>query len=372
MSQNVNQNINKKKPTEIKYSFSRYTKAPKTVLKNMGDTSYLNAVLQLIGNIRNIASFFLNPKNQTKIYGDISHKPLSFVICRLFQHLYPYPEKNIIELYEPNSLLDVLGILNVVYKSRKTRNPNDLIIFILNTLHNELNDLKNNNIQHLDPDKFKRDNVIDCEIANFRNYNNSIISNNFNWFELKETKCDICSLSLFNFYSYNTFELDILGTYNYMNSSDILTFYDCLSYHEKVPKNQNLFCKRCRKYNRMSSYSKIFLTSYILIFSLNRGDIVKNNIINIQFKIEEKINLTFFLEKKEFQSQYELIGITSITQENNKLKYVSFCKSPVDNNWYLYNDEKVDQINFSYIMQFHNDRRQYIPCILSYKAMANK
>jgi ubiquitin C-terminal hydrolase len=339
----------------------------------LGDTSYLNSVLQLIGNIRNIASFFLNPKNQPNIYGNIKKKPLSFVICRLFQHFYPYPEKNEIEKYEPNSLLNVLGILNVIYKSKKTRNPNDLIIFILNTLHNELNELKDNNMNHLYPDKYNRNNVVECEISNFRNFNNSIISNNFNWFEIKETKCNVCGQGIYNFHNFNTFELDFLGTYNCMNKDSGITFTECLNYHEKFPKTQNLFCKRCGKYNQMSSYSKIFVTSHMLIFSLNRGDFEKDNLINIPFIIEEKLNLIFFLEKKEFPNLYELWGIVSITKDNNKFKYVSFCKSPIDFNWYLYDDDKnAQKIDLIDIIELHNNKRKFIPCLLSYKILSGK
>ena len=43
---------------EEKYSFSRYKNAIKTGLENLGDTSYLNAVLFALANIRNLSSFF--------------------------------------------------------------------------------------------------------------------------------------------------------------------------------------------------------------------------------------------------------------------------------------------------------------------------
>ena len=58
-NQNMNQNINLQP-----YSFARYKMAAKTGLKNLGDTSYFNSVLQMLGSVRNLSSYFLNPKNQ--------------------------------------------------------------------------------------------------------------------------------------------------------------------------------------------------------------------------------------------------------------------------------------------------------------------
>ena len=47
--------------------------------------------------------------------------------------------------------------------------------------------------------------------------------------------------------------------------------------------------------------------------------------------------------------------------------YISFCRSPVDNQWYLYNNENVEQKNINQIINLHNDQKQYIPCALIYK-----
>ena len=133
-----------------KNSFSnRYTKATTTGLKNLGNTSYLNAVLQLLGSIHDFASFFTNPKKQKFFSDNLSSLPFSFIIYRLFLHLYPYPEKEQREIYKPDSLHKHLGEINVVYKSLKERNPNDLIIFILDTLHKELNHSQNQQKKNL-------------------------------------------------------------------------------------------------------------------------------------------------------------------------------------------------------------------------------
>ena len=348
-----------------KYSFSRYTKAPKTGLINLGNTSYLNAVLQLLGSIKNIASSFLNPETKDLIYKDIKKYPLSFVIQRLFLHLYPYPEIKDRQIYKPDSILLILGALNVVYKSKNRRNPNDLISFILNTIHSELIQIKED-MQTLNPDIYDRKKVINCGIINYNKNNNSIISNYLNWFEIKESKCPTCK-TIFSFNTFNVFELDILETFKYRQNNPI-TINDCLKYYEK-PKKTNIVCKKCGK-NKISNFPKILSSSHFLIFSLNRGDFDKN-LIDIPFTIEDKIDLTPFTEGAI--KSYELNGIVSITKDKEgKDIYVSFCRSPVDNQWYLYNDEKVQEIQLDQIINGHNNNKQYIPCILVYKQHSTK
>ena len=364
-----NKIIDGEKNKGAKYSFSRYTKEPMTGLTNLGDTSYLNAILRLIASIRNIASYFLNPKNQKNIYKDIKIYRLSFVFCRLFIHLYPFPEKKEREIYTPDNFLKALGYLNVAFKSMKKRNPNELLIFLLNELHNELNQLKNIKIDNIPNQNINnRNSVISNEINKFIKTNNSIISNNLNWFEVKESQCTKCNQSTYNFYSFNVFELDIYGTYQYKSSP--INLIDCLNYY-KIPKKQKLFCNKCKNYEEILNSLNIYLTSKTVIFSLNRGDLDKNNLLKIDFNIQEKLDLTFFIEKIQSPPQYELNGIVSIAKEKNNYIYICCYKSPIDHQWYLLQNEKIYRIELNDIINCHNTKRKFIPCILYYKEFAS-
>ena len=106
---NPAQNPNPNQPNKVPFTFSRYKKAALTGLKNLGDTSYLNSVLQLLGTIRDLARYFVNPTNEKFFVDNINNASLSFVIYRLFTHFYPYPEKNQREIYTPDTLLQVLS-----------------------------------------------------------------------------------------------------------------------------------------------------------------------------------------------------------------------------------------------------------------------
>lgn len=184
-------------------SFSRYTKAAKTILINQGDTSYFNAVLQFIGSIRNLASFFLNPENSQNIYNNLITISVSFVIQKLFLHLYPFPEKEENEIYSAISILKVLGTLNNIYKDTKKKNPNVLIRFILDILDKELNKPQQN-FKKLTADIHVKNNIIECRIRNYTNLYSSIISKilfSFNFPRKKRVNLFKCP----NFYFKYTF-----------------------------------------------------------------------------------------------------------------------------------------------------------------------
>ena len=352
------------------YSFSRYTKAIKTGLKTIGDTSYLNAVLFCLGNIRNLASFFLNPKNQNYINNQIGNMPISYVFERLLIHFYPYPEKENKEIYEPSSLLSVLSKFNIIYNSFQRRNPNDLIIFILNTLNKELNQAKND-VLHLNINIYDKHNVIKNGIKKFKMTEDSIISKNFNWFEIKESKCTQCNNTEFEFQTFNTLSLELEKSYlNIQNQKNFLSIYDCLDYYNTT-FHKKFFCKKCNNFFEMPLNTRIYCSPNNFIFLLDRGiDFTNNNkLLSIPFQISEKIELGNFIENEKSPKRYELIGLVSIDIKSESRPYLSFCMSPVDKNWYCYNSENSNQIDIMEIIERHNNFKELIPCILIYKTI---
>ena len=194
---------------DIKTFLDRYTKDPRTPLdewsestQTKNNTSYLNAVLQLIGHIPNLAFYFLNPENKKYIESHIKKNPLSFVTERLFIHLYPYPEKVNYEVYNTHTYLKILGALNLLYNTDRTqmKNPNDLISFILDTLDKEINGGKINS-----PISYNKSDPNEAMKAGYDNYSKNIISKNLNWFQLSEAMCQACKYLMYKVTSFNTF-----------------------------------------------------------------------------------------------------------------------------------------------------------------------
>ena len=343
-------------------NFSRYTKAALTGLKNLGNTSYLNSVLQLICNVKSFASHFLNPKNGEFYKNNVNKYLLSYVIHRLNTHIYPYPETNIKEIYKPDSVLQILGNYNLVYGDYKEKNPNELIVFILDKLHEELNTQKNKKVNEIQNDNIISDKsaVVNLGINNFMSNNNSIITTCFTWFELKETMCRTCNKYFYSFHNFPTFELNLIDCAKAQKIQDI-KIENCLDFYSTL-KIKNSFCKNCNNYNQISILNTIYSSPNYFIFLL---DLKEEN--NIKFILEQNINLNKFIENKNVPLNFELNGIVFF--DKKKKRYNTLCVSPVDQNWYLYDDEIVlpyDLNNF--IIMFNNDvNKIYQPYILLYK-----
>jgi len=379
-----NNNINNSNPNEnqlikennfnnnnIPYSFSRYKKASKTGLKNLGNTSYLNSVLQILCYIRSFASYFLNPKNGEEFKNKVSDYKVSYVFHRLCTHIFPYPEKDNIEIYEPDTLLKVLSLYNVTYKDYKEKNPNDLIVFILYKLHEELNSLKmydsskyisNSTSTMIFNDK---DASVKNGIKKFTQVNNSIISNYFTWFEIKESQCLKCSKKIYNLQNFSTFQLNIFDLIKYKKQKYI-KIEDCLELYIS-PKKKNNVCRFCNSYNNIITTTNIYSAPNIFIFLLDYTNYIDNN--DFSFVLERKINLGKYIENKNGPTNFILNGI--VYWDKNKNKYQAFSASPIDKNWYLCDDENVISTDVNNFINIFNKNLCYKPFILVYHYLNN-
>jgi ubiquitin C-terminal hydrolase len=334
-------------------------------LQNLGNTSYLNSVLQFICSIRQVASYFVNPKNGNFFEKNVDKYPLSYVMHRLCFHLYPYPELNYREIYKPDSIMQILGLYNVIYQDYGEKNPNEFILFLLNKLHEELNAIKIKNESNVNFDKIKDDKnaIINNGMKNFINNNNSIISNYFVWFEIKNIHCIKCSKDIYSFNNFPTFELNIIEIAKVKNIQNV-KIEDCLEFYE-LNKLQKTFCSSCKNYEQLTSRNKIYSSPNFFLFLL---DLKENK--NINFIIEPRINLEKFIENKTTPTKYELNGIVFF--DLNKNKYNALCISPVDKRWYLFDDKNVDLFDFNDFNNFYVKGGGCVPRILLYNGSIKK
>ena len=145
-----------------------------------------------------------------------------------------------------------------------------------------------------------------------------------------------------------------------MNSNNIVDINDCFCYNQKTDyftgENKN-YCNICRQLWDSEYTSRIYSSPNVLILILNRG---KNNIYKVKIDFQETIDITEFVLIQNSTQIYNLYGvITHLGESGPNAHFVASCKSPVDNNWYRYNDAMVTPI-YDFMKEIYNFESPYI------------
>jgi len=155
-----------------------------------------------------------------------------------------------------------------------------------------------------------------------------------------------------------------LSNFN-LNSQNInsVNLFDCFGYNQKVEyltEENSIYCDRCRAHLPSSYGEKLYTLPEILIISLKRKEEFQNN---IKLELTEVINLNQYMVNKNNICKYKLIGIVSHLGENNNNRlFISYCKNPIDDIWYKYNDDIVSKIE-----NFKKDIDNVIPDVLFFQ-----
>lgn len=65
--------------------------------------------------------------------------------------------------------------------------------------------------------------------------------------------------------------------------------------------------------------------------------------MRVQF--HQEIDLTQFIESQCMKWTYKLIGVISLVDKNiDKKHFIAFCRNPVTNSWYQYNNASVNLV----------------------------
>jgi ubiquitin carboxyl-terminal hydrolase 2/21 len=262
----------------------------------------------------------------------------------------------------------------------------DLVNFILQTLHSELNIEKAQIPNNFNVNQLDEKGMLNNFLEDFKKNQNSIISDIF--FGISETKTEclnclkmaqmqgynnhrfIFNFQIFNFIIFPLEEIRKTKYQNYFNNffmvnTNEVYLSDCFDYYQKVELmngENEMWCNYC-KCNSPSYYStSIYSSPEILILILNRG---RGNIYNVKLNFNEVIDIGNYVQiKKSKNLIYHLYAIVShIGPSSMAGHFIAFCKSPIDGKWYKFNDAIVD-----YVGEFNNNVSNFgTPYILFYE-----
>ena len=357
-------------------------------LKNIKSPPSMNSILQCFTQIEKFVSYFKYDKYYKDTQGKNNQIKLSNSFKYLIENLWPTNDnytnnqnfhKNDTENYfSPYEIRDSLFNNDNSLDLNNRISPKDLIIFIILTLHKELNKTRNNVndniIQQIDDTN--RALTMNNYMNNFRRENLSVISDDFYFMKEIIIKCTNCQISRFKFQTifYLDFQLnEVLKLKNFLfknfanrqninnaqnrsnneagnivenneniNEINVVNIYDCFAY-EKIRKFKLMYCNNCKGSYQFCYYSKMSFTPKIMIIFINKLERFNSN---MKFEFYEDLNVQQFVDFPGLGFNYKLIGVV-VSSNNSDIDkhFIAFCRSPIDKKWYKYDDMKVELVS---------------------------
>ena len=245
--------------------------------------------------------------------------------------------------------------MNPLFKEISTKDANYLINYIIMTLHEELNKAENNNLNdNKIIDQSNQMEVFQNFTKEFISKNKSIISDLFFAINCNITECGNCHLKLYNYQIYFFLQFPLEEVLKFKKQSyniniidnNVVYIYDCFNYDKNVnvmSGDNAIFCNYCNMVCNSYMYTYLVTGPDIFILFLHREKEVK---LNVKVIIEENLNLFNYIEYKNTGFNYKLIGvITSIGESGLDEHFIAYCRDPISEKWYKYNDAIVTEVN---------------------------
>ena len=352
LNNNINSNINNYQYTNLQIKQMRPYRLG---LDNIGATCYMNATLQCLCNIVQLQNYFLNNNEVFQKPGATLSKAFSDVLQNL------YDNNNNKNSYSPYNFKNTISEMNSLFKGVAANDSKDLILFLYEKIHEELN--IQNNYNNLEQN-------IPYELQLFRqNYysnNSSIIEKTFYNEVQTINECTKCGNKKINYEIQNIliFPLEKIRQdliFKYKDGFNCVHLEDCfeqISLPELLQGPNSIYCNNCNQNTIGKYYNKLNTSPEIITINLNRG---KGNEFDVEFDFPLRIDLKNYVNMNNKCTIYDLIGvIVHIGGSNMSGHFFSFCKSNIDNNWYKYNDSIVEKCDDKYGYVIKNTGLPYV------------
>ena len=282
-----------------------------SVGKRVPNSEYIPGLLISFTKIKEFCEYFKYQKSKDKI------------ISTIFNSLI---ENNFLDGF----VVEFNKILSKKFQNIKDLNINQIIEFILNELHEENNELKNNNSFDIQPQSVDNTNELET-YNNFLKYyesNKSIITD---LFFREDESISICSKCKNKFYFFLLEKMILFDMSKYYNiKKDNLNLLDLINKkQEKIEKSAH--CEKCKINTNILNIQNFKTLPEIFIISFDN--------INYNRKIEYYLNMNYGNE------EYVLIGIIINKNEKNEdvLNYNVFYKDKLSiNKWLIYDTSNKD------------------------------
>ena len=336
----------------------------------------MNASLQCLSNIGTLSN------NILKRYGtfNINTQQLSFAYSSLLFELICTNKKTVC----PKIFKNLIGELNPLFANNQASDAKDLILFIIERLHNELKVQNNQQEVKVQYNPYQQEIESQNEnltlqkfLKDYQSNNKSIISDTFYGIMKSEMICTGCNRKKYSYQIFNMFNFILKKVKNdklenigdeYYDGLYLLDAFDSDKKKENLIGENMIHCNFCGGLRNGSHQQTIYGLPSVLIIILNRG---KNNVdFDEEFHFAEKLDLTSYVINENSYKQFYLCGvITHLGESGSSGHFISYCRCNPNDKFLCYNDTSVFEVNVEDAMKTkisNNIYEKKTPYILFY------
>ncbi|KTW27560.1 uncharacterized protein T551_03059 [Pneumocystis jirovecii RU7] len=327
-----------------------------TGLTNLGNTCYMNAIIQCLSNTIPFARYYRDGSYKKHINFD---NPLGYKgeLAQTFAQLISYLWDNEHTYVSPLFFKNVIGRLKEQFRNNDQQDSQEFLAFLLDGLHEELNTAAG----RLKPreltveEKLKIESMPDQIASNiewqrYTHLNNSIVVSLFQGQLQSRLKCLTCSFQSTTYNPFTYLSLPIPFT-----QAKTSTLYECLQFFvqkEYLKDKEQWYCSKCKKPRDATKTLTISKIPEILLIHLKRFRTCGHWKDKIDTKVDFLINnldLTDFLLKSELFTDssnhekylYHLYAVTNHYGNLDGGHYTAVIKNGFTNSWNLFDDRRV-------------------------------
>lgn len=315
-------------------------------MKNIGDTCYMNAAIQILIHLKKLLEKIVNLVCQKK--GNLTNALLE-LICDIYELIISSDNnpfiKNSILYYSPINFKMQFTNKYAIFNNGQ-HDSMEFISLLLRELVDDSSDVKSKTQYHEIDNNNKTKEEVCNEYNDFFNKREHTYIHDLFYFQTITTYSCICG---YNSYTCeNLLEIPLLLE----DEKDNLTLKELLNNFfgkEEIPWDEK--CWKCKKKKKKhSKFIRLYNVNDYFIITLQRYDSETSKINNSLITFEPILNLKDYFDEQLFKgkSNFILKGTINHFGKLNSGHY--FCFIKIENEWFKFNDcnvEKISQMDFS-------------------------
>ncbi|KAM9366521.1 ubiquitin carboxyl-terminal hydrolase 8 [Symphorus nematophorus] len=318
-----------------------------TGLRNLGNTCYMNSILQCLCNTPGMAEYFNNNFYMEDInrYNILGHKgevaeEFGVIMKALWAGLY--------KCISPRDFKITIGKINEQFACYDQQDSQELLLFLMDGLHEDLNKADNRKrYKEEENDHLDDQTAADLAWHKHKLLNESIIVALFQGQFKSTVQCLTCHRKSRTFETFMYLSLPLASTSK-------CSLQDCLrlfSKEEKLTDNNKVFCRHCKAHRDSTKKLEIWKVPPILLVHLKRfsyeGRWKQKLQTSVDFPLDSLDLAQYVIGPKQNLKRYNLYGVSNHYGGLDGGHYTAYCKNSHKQRWYKFDDHEVSEISTS-------------------------